>query len=512
MAISNAVGSERVSRVVGYILTPGFFQESTPNLPQRVAILAEGNTANQANFNVNSSYQITSAKQAGDIFGYGSPAHQIMRILRPNSGGGIGGIPTIIYPQAEAGGGVAQQGTITVTGTASGNATHFIRLNGRTSLDGEPYSFVAADGDSATDIAVKIAAAINAVLGAPATATSALGVVTLTTKWAGVSSAELDFLVETDNKPVGLTYVSALTTAGAGAADISAAITQLSGNEWNTVLINSHNEAAFDALEALNGRPDPDTPTGRYTGIIFKPFISIWGSRLSTVAGLQAITDASVRKDQVTHALAPCPNSTGYTWEASANMAGLFARIMQDSPHKDVNGQTYPDMPVPVNEVIGDMADYENRDLLAKTGASTVNLNAGKYEIQDFITTYHPDGEVPPQYRYCRNLMIDFNVRYSYFLLEQINVVDKSIAPSDQPIKVSGVIKPKQWLAIVSQMADDLAERNIIVEPSFTKDSLDVGVSETNPDRLETFFRYKRSGYVRIASTTGEAGFAFGVR
>jgi phage tail sheath gpL-like len=512
MAISTAVGSERVSRVVGYILTPGFFQESTPNLPQRVVILAEGNTANQANFIDTANYPITSAKAAGDIFGYGSPVHSIMRILRPPTGGGIGGIPTIVYPQLEPGGGVAQTLTITVTGAANGNATHFVRVNGRTSLDGQPYSFVAVDGDAVATIATKIAAAINNILGAPVTAVAALGVVTLTAKWAGVTSAEIDAVIDNQNKPVGLTYVSASATGGAGATDISNAVTQLSGNEWNTLIVNSHNAATFDALELLNGTPDPDTPSGRYTGIIFKPFISVWGSKLSTVAALVAITDVAARLDQVTHALAPAPNSDGFTYEAAANMVGLFARIMQDSPHKDVNGQTYSDMPVPTNENIGEMADYENRDTLSKSGSSTVNLNAGKYEVQDFITTYHPAGEEPPQYRYCRNLMIDFNVRYSYFLLEQINVVDKSIAPSDQPIKVSGVIKPKQWLAIVSKMAEDLAERNIIVEPSFTKDSLDVGISTVNPDRLETFFRYKRSGYVRIASTTGEAGFAFGVR
>jgi len=512
MAISTAVGSERVSRVVGYILTPGFFQESTPNLPQRVAILAEGNTANQANFLSTENYNITSAKAAGDIFGYGSPVHSIMRILRPQTGGGIGGIPTVVYPQAEPGAGVAQTLTITVTGAATGNATHFVRINGRTSLDGQPYSFVVADGDAVGDIATKIAASINNILGCPATAASALGVVTLTAKFASITSAELSAEVDNQNKPVGVTYASAAGVAGAGAPDIADAVTQLSGNEWNTLIINSYNTATFDALEALNGTPDPDVPSGRYTGIIFKPFISVWGSKLSTTAALTAITDAAARKDQVTHALAPAPNSEGFSYEAAANMVGLFARTMQDSPHKDVNGKTYSDMPVPTNENIGEMASYDNRDLLSKAGSSTVNLNAGKYQVQDFITTYHPDGEEPPQYRYCRNLIIDFNVRYSYFLLEQINVVDKSIAPSDQPIKVSGVIKPKQWLAIVSKMADDLAERNIIVEPSFTKDSLDVAVSDVNPDRLETFFRYKRSGYVRIASTTGEAGFAFGVR
>jgi hypothetical protein len=42
------------------------------------------------------------------------------------------------------------------------------------------------------------------------------------------------------------------------------------------------------------------------------------------------------------------------------------------------------------------------------------------------------------------------------------------------------------------------------------KDSIEVAISTTNPDRLETFFRYKRSGVARISSTVAEAGFNFG--
>jgi hypothetical protein len=42
------------------------------------------------------------------------------------------------------------------------------------------------------------------------------------------------------------------------------------------------------------------------------------------------------------------------------------------------------------------------------------------------------------------------------------------------------------------------------------QNSITVEVSSINPDRLETFFRYKRTGTARISSTTAEAGFNFG--
>jgi hypothetical protein len=47
----------------------------------------------------------------------------------------------------------------------------------------------------------------------------------------------------------------------------------------------------------------------------------------------------------------------------------------------------------------------------------------------------------------------------------------------------------------------------LINDPQFSKDSLIVQVSTINPNRFETFFRYKRTGIARIESTDVEAGF-----
>lgn len=507
MAISNAVGSERISKVVGYKLIKGFFQETSPNLPQRIAILAEANTANQGTLDTDKK-EITSAQEAGELYGFGSPIHNIMRILRPPTGGGIGGIPTIVYPQIEAGGAVAATKTVTVTGAATGNGTHTVIIAGRSGIDGESYSYSVVDLDTPTLIAEKIKDAINAILSSPMSAASAIGVMTGTVKWGGVTSEDVKISIDTGGDGLGLTYVIADAVAGVGVTSIADALAQFQ-NEWNTIVINSYGIPKFDALEAFNGIPDPELPTGRYVGIVFKPFLALWGSILDDKDDIVAITNP--RKIQVTNVLCPAPKSDGMPWEAAANGALLAGRIMQDSPHLDVQGKNYPDMPVPADGIIGDMSDYENRDFLVKKGASTVNLVAGVYQFHDFVTTYHPDGELPPQFRYGRNLMLDFNIRFAYFLLEKIHVENHAIANNNQPVNVDNVIKPKQWKQVIDSMAEDLGRRNLIVEVEFMQDSITVGTSGTNPDRLETFFRYKRSPYVRIASTTAEAGFSFGL-
>lgn len=506
-SISTAVGLDRRSRVSGYKIKKGFFSNETGNLPQIIAVFAEANTANQPGLTTEK-IEVTSSKEAGEKFGYGSPIHQIMRILRPVSGDGVGGIPTVVYPQLEAGGATQTSREWTVTGAATSNTTHNLIINGRDNVDFQNYAFSVATADTPTIIASKIKDAINGVLGSPVTATSLLGVVTIVSKWKGDTAADINVVININDNAAGLGYSETDSTDGAGLADISGSLANIS-DDWVTCVINSYGEAKLSEFEAFNGRPDPDNPTGRYSGLIFKPFMAYFGSNESDRASLSAITDAPARVDQVTNVLCPSPRSNAMPYEAAANVVSILAPIAQNTPHLSVNNKSYPDQPVPNTNPnsIGDMGEYNNRDLLVKDGCSTVILENGLYKIQDLVTTYHPDGEVPLQYAYVRNLNIDWNVSDSYRTLETIRLKDKVLIKDDQVTGVSGAIKPKEWKAVLFDLFDELAGNALINEPQFSKDSLLVQASGTNPDRFETFFRYKRTGIARIESTDVEAGF-----
>jgi phage tail sheath gpL-like len=501
--MSNAVGTERVSKIVGYKITKGDFSESSPNLPQRIAVLGEANEANQATLDLTPK-EITSAQQAGQLYGYGSPLYHVARILRPIFGDGVGGIPVFFYPQAKAAGATAKVLDVTPTGTATANATHTVFVAGRNGIDGGSYDINVAVGDNVAAIVAKIVAALNNVLGCPFITVNAATKVTCTSKWNGLTANGLSITVNTNGVDAGITYVVSSTTPGAGTPTIDAALV-LFGSNWNTIVVNTYGAVAavMTSLETFNGRPDPVNPTGRFAGIIMKPFIALTGSVLDDPSTL---TDG--RLNDVTLAICPAPGSAGLAMEAAANMAVLFARQAQDSPHLDVSGSAYPDMPTPTT--IGSMADYNNRDAMVKKGCSTVDRVGDRYQVQDFVTTYHPIGEIPPQFRYCRNIMIDLNVRFGYYLLEVTNVVDHAIAGDSDTVSAEKVIKPKQWKQIIDKYAEDLSRRAIIVDSSFMQKSINVDISATNPDRLETSFRYKRSGFARISSTTAEAGFNFG--
>lgn len=504
-SISSAIGSERRSRISGYKINKGVFNEQSRNLPQLIAIFAEANTANQGTLDLNKK-EITSLDEAGKLYGYGSPIYQIMRILRPQNGDGIGGIPTIVFPQSTPSTSTATSIEWTVTGNATKNATHSIRIAGRENLDFQSYSYSIQKNDTPTIIAQRIANAVNSVLGSPVTALSALGVVTFTTKWKGASSSDIKIGFNTNNELAGLTYAQTNASYGAGTVDLSGALNQF-GSDWYTCVINSYGQSVFNVLEKFNGVPYGVSPSGRYSATVFKPFMSYFGSIQTNKDDLATITNDTDRIEQLTHVLCPAPNSEGMPYEAAANVVYLFARTMQDSPEIDVNGKSYPDMPTPLNGNIGDMSEYNNRDFLIKKGCSTVILDKGSYKVQDLVTTYHPEGENPLQYNYCRNLNLDWNISDAYRIIENRKLKDKVLIRDNQATDSLNAIKPKEWKAILFDFFDDLAVSALINEPDFSKKSLRVEIDQDNPNRFNTFFRYKRTGIARIESTDVEAGF-----
>jgi phage tail sheath gpL-like len=495
-----AVGTERISAVVGYSLTAGDFSLNTPNLPQRIAVLCEANTANQPTLDV-AEYQATNLKSVGDRYGYGSPAYLIARIMLPI----IGGIPLVFYPQAEAPGATAHVTEITPVGTATANATHTILIGGRDGLDGQFYNITIAIGDSSNEITEKITNAINGVIGSPVIPTDNGYISTLTTKWKGATASGLTVSIDTNGNDAGITYGIGDDAVGAGTPSIAGGL-NLFGSKWNTILINSYgtNSTVASALEAFNGVPDSETPTGRYVGTVMKPFIALTGSVADDPS---AFTDA--RKSDVTISISPAPNSAGFQFEAAANDGAIWAVVAQNSPELDILNKYMPDMPTPIS--IGTMESYNERDRIVKLGCSTVESVNGKYQFKDNVTTYHPDGDLQPAYRWRRDLMIDFNIRFRYMILEQTFLVGKVLANDGDDVTSQNVIKPKTWKQILNDgLFTSLVADGLIADADFSAESLVVSIDTTNPNRFNTKFKYKKTGVARISATTVESGFNLG--
>lgn len=507
-AISSAIPDDYISRVVGYKLIAANFTNQTSNLPQRIAILGEANTANQATIDI-TPFQFTSAQQVGEKYGYGSPLHQMARILRPKNANLLGAVPTWIYPQLEgtATATVLKSG-VTVATTVTETTTHTIVINGRRGLESGRYDYTVTKGESAATVVTNILAAVANVLECPVTGAENTGDIDWTTKWAGVTAAELNISFDTNGTAAGIVYSEVSKVDGTGSVDITPSL-DLFQNEWNTIVINQYGSSEFDELEAFNGVPDPTTPTGRYAAEVFKPFVALYGSVLKTTSAVIAVTDATARKSQVTNVHCPAPASNGFSWEAAANMAVTYALIANGSPHLGNGGTSYPDMPIPIDGDIGDFADYINRDLLVKSGSSTVKLNNGVYEVQDFTTTYHPDGETIPKYRYARDINLNWNIEFAWRIIMVRDIQDKTLVGNDQAVRVTNTISPKQAKQLAFSMFADIANRALITDPSFSEANTIVAVNSTNPARLDINFKYKITSTANVVSTDAEFDFSF---
>lgn len=500
-----AVSLADVSRIVGYQIKAANFSVDSPNLPQNIALVAEMNTANQAA--PLTPFICTSRAQGAAVAGWGSPVDIALRDLFPaNGGGGANGIPVTVYPVLAAVSSTANTQTITVTGTPTANVAHNILIGGRQFLEGGVYGIVVVTADTVTTIATKIKNAINAVLGCPFTATSAAGVVTLTANWTGLTSQSLTVGVLTNGTPAGISYAIAQTVAGAGTPSIGSTLASF-GNIWYTMVINGIGlvAATIGEIQAYNG--NANNQTGQYAGIILRPAIYLTGTVIdtTTTSADTVLTTANIAEMSI--ATCPAPLSLGLPIEAATNMAVLFANISQNTPNIDVQGLPYADMPLPAVGNIPATALYLTRDAVLKMGMSTVDIVNNQYVVQDFATTYHPVGETPPAFRYCRDLMADFNIKFQFYVLQAAVILNKQIANDNDNVEATNVVKPKNVVSALVTFANNLVKQGLITDAPFMISTITVVRNTTNPNRFDIAFSYKRSGVVRIVSTTASAGF-----
>jgi phage tail sheath gpL-like len=501
-----AVDSNRLSNVVGYDLRPGEFNQVTPNLPQRIVILGQPNSANEADITENEVKEYSLLKPVGDRYGYGSPIYNAMRILRPQSGTGVGSVKTIIIPQKASSSATKKKLNVEPTGTASANATHTLVINGRRGIGAARYDFTIVKGEGPAAIAQKLVDTVNNALAAPVTGTldttvSSTESLLAETKFAGKIADELNIEVDTNDQPAGISYSVTEDQAGGGVPTIQPALDKFV--EWNTIVINPYGTDVHSTLEDFNGKPSEYGGTGRYSPTVFKPFVALFGNRDGDTT-----IDFSNQKEEVTNVVCPAPNSPNFNHEVAASYARLLSVTAQNTPHLDIQGRKLPD--ITTGETAGKFSDYNFRDAAVKRGWSTAEIDAGAYVVRDFVTTYHPDGEQPLQFNHVRNLIIDWNIRFRYYLLEETFVTGKAIATNGTFVQASDVIKPKQWKAQLAEFAEDLGADGLISDPAFFKANTEVTIDDTNPDRLNTEIKYKRTGFARILSTTASAGFALG--
>ncbi|MEY3760066.1 MAG: hypothetical protein RIR39_1557 [Pseudomonadota bacterium] len=326
----------------------------------------------------NTPYVVTSQAQANSLFGNGSMLARMYMIFRLNNPQG----EVWAMAPSDAGAGVAATSTITITTTLTGpfaSTTYVINLYVAGQRIQVPYTL----NDTVTSIANYIVAGINAATDLPVTATSALGVVTLTAKWKGLTGNDIvvqDSFRSTAGSelaPYGLNLVYAAGTAGATNPTLTTAISAL-GDEPYDFIIHPYT----DSTSILAVTTELSDTVGRWSWsrqIYGHAYTAVRGtlSALITLGGLyndQHHTIAAIDVD--------CPNPS---WEYAAAYGGRNAVYIAADPARPTQtGQLTGIIPPRV----GKRFLLTDCNSLLGYGIATSTVVAGVLQIQRAITNY----------------------------------------------------------------------------------------------------------------------------
>lgn len=312
--------------------------------------------------------RITRSTDGIDYFGRGSMlAQMVAASLKVNS-------YTQTYALAldDLPAGNQATGTITAAGTATAADTLYVYVGG------VRHAVGIAVGDTATAIAGKIVAAINANLDGATTAANAAGVVTLTARHKGLCGNDIDIRIgyydgESQNVP-GVTFTVVAMSGGTGNPDVLAAIAAMSSGAFYSIAMAWTDTANLVAMEAeLRARwGGMDMRTGHVFG-----FLSGNYTQLATIGSGRNSPHSTL------FGLKKCPT---LTWVAAAQLTAAIDGSGGKDPAIPFRGLVLPDVMAPTES---DRFRDDERNLLLHDGISTIIFDdSGLAMVEQVVTTY----------------------------------------------------------------------------------------------------------------------------
>lgn len=494
MPVSTAVDLSAVARVVG-IKTA--FKDLRGGgvlfLPQRVAIVGQGSTS--ATYDT-TKRQVTSALEAAQLYGFGSPIHLAALQLLPINGDGVGTIPVTVYPLGDDASGVASAGDITPSGAATGAASFVVKINNMAS-----EQFVVSNGDSVADITSAITTAISAALDLPMTAVDNSTDVGLTSKWKGASANDLYIeVVATSEDSSGITFAITQPTGGLVNPDVDDALSQV-GDVWETMVLNCLEIADTTTLDKYSVFGE-----GRWGALVRKPLIVFTGNTATTVTAATAVSD--VRKTDRTNSQLVAPGSNDLPLAVAARQLARIVKVANNNPPRDYGSQDATGLNPGLDGV---QWTYIDRDVAVKKGSSTIEVKDGVINLSDTVTFYHPSGDPIPAYRYVCDIVKLQNIIFNLNLIFATDEWDGApLIPDDQPTINPEAKQPKMAVAAANALIDSLGLNAIISDPKTAKGNTVAQISEQNPKRLDIALTVQLSGNTNIISVDLNFGFYFG--
>lgn len=461
-------------------------------LPQRIAVVAQGASASTYD---TTKRQISSALEAGQVYGFGSPVHLIARELFPLNGDGVGTIPVTVYPLEDDASGVAADGAITPTGTITATGTFYARCGGVLS---QPFTLTTAD--TVGTVCDALVAAINGTLAMPVIATDGDTTVTLVAKWDGATGNDiaLEVLGPTD---IGVSFGITAMNSGATNPSVAGALAQV-GDVWETMFINGLDIADTTALGLYAAFGE-----GRWGTLVYKPCMVFTG--VTTASRSSATTVSAARTTDRVNGQLVAPGSKSMPCMVAARQLARIARTANNNPPVDY-GALPADGIIPGTDA--EQWNYTDRDIAVKAGSSTVEVRDGVVTIGDVVTFYAPSGDPLPAYRYAVDIVKLQNIIYNIALIFNApEWAGAPMIPDSQPTTNSAARKPRQAVAAARAMLDSLGLNAIISDPEAAKAATTCVIDSSNPKRFNlTIGNVSLSGNTNVKDVTLQWGFYFG--
>lgn len=259
--------------------------------------------------------------------------------------------------------------TITFTGTATENGTLNIYIGGR------QYRVAVLTTDTVTSIASAVAAEVTADDDAIVTAGSALGVVTFTTKNAGVAGNEIDIRLNyysDETTPAGLTATVAGFSGGATNPNITTALSALTEDQYNIICMPYTDSSNLTILD--NELDDRWGPIRQNFGVTIL-------AKRDTYSNLSSFASPKNSKNYAVMGM-DGPNSP---WEWAAQIAGRVALAAQIDPARPFQTLSLPTLLAPAES---ELFTWTERDNLLADGISTYTTVGGTVNIERLRTLY----------------------------------------------------------------------------------------------------------------------------
>lgn len=381
IVFENIPGSGLVAPLLTFELTSGGTFES----PARELIVGFKNVGASIPFNVPT--PVASHNEVRAISGVGSMLEDKFRIARLNAPA------QEIWIMAIEDVGTAAIWTATVDSVPASGV-------GILEIGGDPISVTVADGDAVADVATSLAAAINGYLdelsetSLQVTATSALGVVTITARHKGAIFNDLDFYLPPTNNVFASTVTVANPTPGVGDPDCSSGLAALGDNpfDWQSwTFSDATNRGRYrDAMNDLSGQ--------------WSYLNQIYGHISMTVPGTTSeVTTVGLAENDRHKTAVQYPNGTGGTptppWRWDAGMLsrvvpwlidGVLGNVSRNQTGLIVQGLRPPRDPL-LNP------NYPTRNAFNKSGISTWHVTAsGQVAIDKLVTMFRLDPQGLP--------------------------------------------------------------------------------------------------------------------